>query len=93
MADAWGFFGQNDRKNIKLTRGNIGKRKNLYLCAFVKNKDTRTEEHKANAMNFNKIEFHLSTHYVFLSKSLLRSGVFFRQNEHKYKSFILFLPL
>ena len=63
-----GIFRQNDRKNIKLTHGNIDKRKNLYLCAFVKNKDTRTEEHKANTMKNNQINICHSAHYVILSK-------------------------
>jgi thioredoxin-related protein len=62
------FFRQNDRKNIKLTHGNIDKRKNLYLCTFVKNKDTRTEEHKANTMKNNQINICHSAHYVILSK-------------------------
>ena len=62
------FFRQNDRTDIKLTRGNIDKRKNLYLCAFVKNKDSRTEEHKANAMKNNKINICHSAHSVLLSK-------------------------
>ena len=93
MADAWVIFWDRMPEKHKANAWQYRQKKNLYLCAFVKNKDTRTEEHKANAMNFNKINFYLSTHYVFLSKSLLRCGVFFRQNEHKYKSFILFLPL
>ena len=43
-------------------------RQNRKICAYVKNKDTRTEEHKANAMKLNKIKTCLSAHYVFLPK-------------------------
>ena len=63
-----GIFRQNDRKNIKLTHGNIDKRKNLYLCAFVKNKDTRTEDHKTNTMKNIQINICHSAHPVLLSK-------------------------
>ena len=69
-----GIFRQNDRKNIKLTHGNIDKRKNLYLCAFVKNKDTRTEEHKANTMKNNQINIYHSAHPVLLSKKNTKPG-------------------
>ena len=62
------------QKNIKLTRGNIDKRKNLYLCAFVKNKDTRTEEHKANTMKNNQINICHSAHPVLLSKKNTKPG-------------------
>ena len=65
MADAWGFFGQNDRKNIKLTRGNIDKRK---ICTYVLLSKTKTEEHKANAMKNNQINICHSAQYVLLSK-------------------------
>ena len=43
MANAWGFFGQNDRKNIKLTRGNIDKRK---ICTYVLLSKIKTHEQK-----------------------------------------------
>ena len=53
MVDTWCFIRQNARMNIKrLTRGNI---------------DTRTEEHKANAMKHNKINFCPSAPSVLLS--------------------------
>ena len=68
------FFRQNDRTDIKLTRGNIDKRKNLYLCAFVKNKDTRTEGHKANTMKNNQITICHSAHSVLLSKKNTKPG-------------------
>ena len=49
----------------------------MCFCAYVKNKDTRTEEHKANALKLNKIKIYLSALYVFLSKPF-QARVFFR---------------
>ena len=77
------FLDRMTEKNIKLTLGNIDKRKNLYLCAFVKNKDTRTEEHKANTMKNNQINIYHSADSVLLSK--LKSS--FCQNSAYFGAF------
>ena len=82
---AWCFSDRMPEKH-KADAWQYRQKKNLYLCTFVKNKDTRTEEHKANAMKNNQINICHSAHSVLLSLPS-QTWLFFRQNDrmkHKW---------